>query len=514
MTLTDERVVLTDDIDRLVGLPGVLPARRPWTRRLRILLVGLDAIGLFTAWVIALQLRSFGVAGVKAFAVAAMLTVIGVGIMNALDLYLARAASVRAIELSRVFKGTLLTGAAAIVTMRVLRLQFYVTEVAAGVVLSFGFLFVARSWYRAWLGHRRRIGRNVRDVVVVGAGADAAELVQLLEEHPEMGFRVVGVLGRRSDALEHGLSSLWRGTAEEAPEVVVEANVTGAIITAGTVEPRLVDVLMRDLHAVGAHVHLSTGVRGIDHRRLRAVPMAYEPLLYLEPVTLSKLQIATKRVFDVVVASVSLLLLSPLLLLIAFLIRRHDKGPALFAQLRVGQGGRPFRVLKFRTMVVNAEDELAGIRHGNERVGPLFKMENDPRVTRLGRFLRHSSIDELPQLINVLRGEMSLVGPRPALPEEVATFDDRLLQRNRVRPGITGLWQVEARDNPSFRAYRRLDLFYVDNWSLVLDMIIVVGTVEQLIARMLKLVMSRTDEVIAAEPDSGSSAEPDLSTAS
>jgi len=242
--------------------------------------------------------------------------------------------------------------------------------------------------------------------------------------------------------------------------------------------------------------------------------MAYEPLLYLEPVTLSKLQIATKRVFDVVVASVSLLLLSPLLLLIAFLIRRHDKGPALFAQLRVGQGGRPFRVLKFRTMVVNAEDELAGIRHGNERVGPLFKMENDPRVTRLGRFLRHSSIDELPQLINVLRGEMSLVGPRPALPEEVATFDDRLLQRNRVRPGITGLWQVEARDNPSFRAYRRLDLFYVDNWSLVLDMIIVVGTVEQLIARMLKLVMSRTDEVIAAEPDSGSSAEPDLSTAS
>jgi exopolysaccharide biosynthesis polyprenyl glycosylphosphotransferase len=482
---------------------------------LRILLVGLDAVGLFAAWMIALQLRSFGVAGIKALIVSAMLSIIGVGIMNALDLYLARAASVRAIELSRVFKGTLLTGAAAIVTMRVLRLEFYVTEIAAGVALSFLFLFVARSWYRAWLGHRRKAGRNCRSVVVIGAGADAAELVQLLEEHPEMGFWVAGVLGRRSDALEHGLSSLWRGTAEEAPEVVVEANVTGAIITAGTVEPRLVDVLMRDLHAVGAHVHLSTGVRGIDHRRLRAVPMAYEPLLYLEPVTLSKLQVATKRAFDIAIASVSLLLLSPVLLLIAFLIRHHDGGPALFAQLRVGQGGRPFRVLKFRTMVVNAEGELAGLRHGNERIGPLFKMENDPRVTRLGRFLRHSSIDELPQLINVLKGEMSLVGPRPALPEEVATFDDRLLQRNRVRPGITGLWQVEARDNPSFRAYRRLDLFYVDNWSLVLDMIIVLGTIEQLIARMLKLVIMRNDPAVAdATVDTESPVEPDLSNAS
>ena len=514
MTLTEERVMPTDGADRLVGLPGVLPARRPWTRRLRILLVGLDAISLFAAWLIALQLRSFGVAGIKAFAVAALLTITGAAIMNALDLYLARATSMRAIELSRVFKGTALTGAAAIVIMRVLRLEFYVTEIVAGIGLSFLFMLIGRSWYRVWLGSRRRAGRNCRSVVVIGAGADAAELVELLDEHPEMGFWVAGVLGRRSDALEHGLSSLWRGTAEEAPEVVVEAGITGAIITAGTVEPALVEVLMRDLHAVGAHVHLSTGIRGIDHRRLRAVPMAYEPLLYLERVSLSKVQVAIKRALDVVLAGLFLIVLSPLMLLLTVLVRRQDKGPALFAQVRIGQGGRPFRVLKFRTMVVNAEAALHDIQGDNERKGPLFKMEKDPRVTRLGGFLRQSSLDELPQLINVLRGEMSLVGPRPALPAEVATFDDRLLSRNRVRPGITGLWQVEARDNPSFRAYRRLDLFYVDNWSPVLDVMIVLGTLEQLIARMVKLVVSRNEEATVAAVDVDVAVEPDLVNAS
>ncbi len=512
MTLTDERVVLPGGNDRLASLPGVLPARRPWTRRLRILLVGLDGIALFVAWLLALQVRSWGVAGPKSVIVAAMLALIGVWIMNGLDLYLARATSMRAVELARVFKGVVLTGAAAIVAMRVLRLEFRVTEVVAGIGLSFLLMLVGRSWYRTWLGTRRKAGRNCRSVIVVGAGADAAELVDILDEHPEMGFWVAGVLGRRSDALEHGLSSLWRGTAEEAPEVVVEAGITGAIITAGTVEPALVDVLMRDLHAVGAHVHLSTGIRGIDHRRLRAVPMAYEPLLYLEPVSLSKVQVAMKRALDIAVAGLALVVLSPLLLLIAFLVHRQDKGPALFAQVRVGQGGRPFRVLKFRTMIVNAEDALGDIRGNNERNGPLFKIEKDPRVTRLGGFLRQSSLDELPQLINVLKGEMSLVGPRPALPAEVATFDDRLLQRNRVRPGITGLWQVEARDNPSFRAYRRLDLFYVDNWSPVLDLMIVLGTIEQLIARVIKILVHRDAQLEHFEP--APVAEPDLSNAS
>ncbi len=143
-------------------------------------------------------------------------------------------------------------------------------------------------------------------------------------------------------------------------------------------------------------------------------------------------------------------------------------------------------MIKFRSMCVDAEARLASLRAANERTGPLFKLDGgDPRVTRIGKFLRATSLDELPQLINVLRGDMSLVGPRPALASEVAEFPAELNARHQVRPGITGLWQVEARDNPSFEAYRRLDLFYVENWSLALDLIILLGTIDQVLLRPL-----------------------------
>jgi lipopolysaccharide/colanic/teichoic acid biosynthesis glycosyltransferase len=147
-------------------------------------------------------------------------------------------------------------------------------------------------------------------------------------------------------------------------------------------------------------------------------------------------------------------------------------------------------VHKLRTMAVDAEDRLDEVMHLNERTGPLFKTESDPRVTRVGAYLRAMSIDELPQLFDVLRGDMSLVGPRPALPEEVAEFDDALLGRLRVRPGITGLWQVEAREKPSFDAYRRLDLFYVENWSLTLDLAIIIDTIPAVGDRALRVIGS------------------------
>ena len=160
-----------------------------------------------------------------------------------------------------------------------------------------------------------------------------------------------------------------------------------------------------------------------------------------------------------------------------------------------------FEILKLRSMCVDAEARLGALRaEQNDRTGPLFKLDEDPRVTRVGRFIRAFSLDELPQLLNVLRGEMSLVGPRPALPSEVAAFPADLHARHVVRPGITGLWQVEARDNPSFGAYRRLDLFYVDNWSLSLDFVVLLGTIEQLVARP---VMSRAARTLGDEGSAG-----------
>lgn len=204
---------------------------------------------------------------------------------------------------------------------------------------------------------------------------------------------------------------------------------------------------------------------------------------------------AVKRILDLVASVVGLVALAPLLILVAVAIRISDGGPALFRQTRVGLAGRTFNMWKFRSMTVDAEAKCILLAAANERHGPLFKIDHDPRVTRLGGFLRRSSIDELPQLWNVLCGKMSLVGPRPALPIEVAFFPTELLARHHVMPGITGLWQVKSRDDPSFEAYVHHDLHYVANWSIALDLLIIVGTVRQLTRR------TKSPNLLTSEPE-------------
>jgi lipopolysaccharide/colanic/teichoic acid biosynthesis glycosyltransferase len=224
--------------------------------------------------------------------------------------------------------------------------------------------------------------------------------------------------------------------------------------------------------------------------------------MYVRPATLSRLELAGKRAIDIVVAGTALVLSAPVILGAAIAIKLQDGGPVFFRQIRVGQGGRRIVVHKLRTMVVDAELRLDEVRHLNERQGPLFKVERDPRVTRIGGLLRSSSIDELPQLFDVLLGRMSVVGPRPALPSEFANFDEELKLRQLVRPGVTGMWQIEGRDKPGFESYSRLDRFYVENWSLGLDLSILVRTVPVVASRALMLLrpqarhaMHRADDV-------------------
>jgi len=185
---------------------------------------------------------------------------------------------------------------------------------------------------------------------------------------------------------------------------------------------------------------------------------------------ISALQQTTKRTMDFAGSLVLIALLSPLLIGIALWIRRDSKGPAIFKQMRAGRDGKPFVCWKFRTMVADAEQQLAELEHLSEGPGLLFKLKEDPRVTKAGKWLRRYSLDELAQLMNVLRGEMSLVGPRPALPSEVEQYDDWVRNRLRVKPGMTGLWQVSGRAETSFADYIRYDLFYIQNWSLSLDL--------------------------------------------
>ena len=213
--------------------------------------------------------------------------------------------------------------------------------------------------------------------------------------------------------------------------------------------------------------------------------MSGETFLYVEPERHPRWQLAAKRVVDVLGAAIGLLITAPVIVLAAIAIRLEDRGPAIYRQVRIGLNGRPFEVYKLRTMAPGS-DRDADLEAINERTdGPLFKAAHDPRITRVGAVVRALSIDELPQLFNVLTGTMSLVGPRPAIPDEVEQFDSELLRRHDVKPGITGLWQLEARDNPSFHAYRRLDLLYVDNWSIGLDLYIILATVPMVIAQIL-----------------------------
>jgi exopolysaccharide biosynthesis polyprenyl glycosylphosphotransferase len=225
-------------------------------------------------------------------------------------------------------------------------------------------------------------------------------------------------------------------------------------------------------------LRVSSNLPEVRSNRIWTQPFFGTTEISLRPLRLSRFKSAVKRSCDLVGSSIALLVLSPLLVGIALAVGWTSKGPVLYRQKRVGKEGVPFMVLKFRTMVDGADQLVAELKDLNEASGPLFKMRRDPRITPVGRWLRRWSLDELPQLVNVLRGEMSLVGPRPPLPEEVSAYEqDWHFDRLEVLPGITGLWQVSGRSGLSFDEYIRLDLHYVENWSLALDLFILLKTI-------------------------------------
>jgi exopolysaccharide biosynthesis polyprenyl glycosylphosphotransferase len=217
--------------------------------------------------------------------------------------------------------------------------------------------------------------------------------------------------------------------------------------------------------------------------RLTVRPVGGSSMIHVDKPQYDGAKRIQKRVFDVGFALTLLIVVSPVMLLAALAVKLFSKGPVFYRSERIGLDGRPFQMIKFRTMVVDADQRLADVAHLNECDGLLFKIRDDPRVTRVGRFLRSSSIDELPQFINVLRKEMSVVGPRPPLPSEVEGYDDQVRRRLLVRPGITGLWQVSGRSNLSWEEAIRFDLSYVENWSMVKDLVIAMSTIRVVLRR-------------------------------
>jgi exopolysaccharide biosynthesis polyprenyl glycosylphosphotransferase len=219
----------------------------------------------------------------------------------------------------------------------------------------------------------------------------------------------------------------------------------------------------------------------ISAQRLDVRPVAGLPLVDVDRPQAIAAARWIKRTYDAIGSALLLLLAAPVMGLVALAIKLEDGGPVLFRQTRVGRKGQLFECLKFRSMVLDAEARLAELAAANEGSGPLFKMTHDPRITKVGRFIRRFSLDELPQLWNALRGDMSLVGPRPALPTEVAQYDSDTRRRLDVRPGLTGLWQVSGRSNLSWDDTVRLDLYYVDNWSMIQDLMILARTAKAIV---------------------------------
>jgi exopolysaccharide biosynthesis polyprenyl glycosylphosphotransferase len=347
--------------------------------------------------------------------------------------------------------------------------------------LALATTLVARRLWHGQIRRERAIGRLTLRTVVVGANREAANLASAMRA-PGEGFEPVGFV-RTSEETEPDLDLPVLGHIGELREIIRRTGAECVFVASSAVSSEETKQVARIVRLEGLEVRVSASLPVVFSSRLSAQPVGGVMSLALRPARLTRSQRALKRAFDLVVAGAGLLITSPIWLLAALAIKLDSPGPVLYRQRRVGEGGRPFVMLKFRSMYVDAEERLAELRPLSEADGPLFKLRNDPRVTRVGRLLRRWSLDELPQLWNVIRGDMSLVGPRPPLPEEVAAYEDWHFARLEAPPGITGLWQVSGRSELSFEDYVRRDLFYIENWSLAYDLFIVLKTIPIVLSR-------------------------------
>jgi exopolysaccharide biosynthesis polyprenyl glycosylphosphotransferase len=468
------------------GTPEVGSAGRSRSRRV-LMLLDLSMIVLASA-VAVLVVRGGDMPKPAKLLSLAAVDVLTVAIIASQRLYRARVCAVRSVEIVRLSRAVFMAALCGLALDRVFTTFSSLQEVGLRTGIAALGLIAGRGAFRSWLHTQRRNGRCTRPVIIVGTGDEAFDLYRRVLMHPELGYDVRGVVGPPVGRGGREMKVPWLGDLPEVVPALRRCGANGALIATSDVSVNGVNSVVPALLAVGAHVHLSSGLRGIYHRRVVSQPLGYEPLLYLEQRgPLSGIQWSLKRLLDLVLGSIAFMLSLPVIAVAVIAIKLCDRGPVIFTQQRVGRFGKPFTLYKLRTMQTDAEQRLAEFQAMNQRTGPLFKLADDPRVTRVGRFLRAASIDELPQLLNVLRGQMSLVGPRPALLIEVAQFESSLeTYRHSVPPGITGLWQVEARDDPSFGAYEHWDAFYVANWSVLLDLAILLATAQRSVGRVTR----------------------------
>jgi exopolysaccharide biosynthesis polyprenyl glycosylphosphotransferase len=379
--------------------------------------------------------------------------------------------------------GVGLTAAVAVLSYAV-NLQVSRTYVVIALPSITMFDLVARFAIRKRLHRQRAAGLCLLNVVAVGHEPAVADLISELGRDRYHGLTVVGACVARTSGCNEIAGVPVYGGLDDVPAAVEKFGAdTVAVLACPEMDGIRLRSLAWELEKTGTDLLLSPALLDVAGPRTTIRPTAGLTLLHVDHPQLSGLPLVIKDLFDRCVAAVGLILLFPVMALLGAAIWLHDGGPALFSQTRVGKDGRTFKIYKFRTMVVDAEARKEHLVAGNDSDGVLFKLRHDPRVTAVGVHLRRWSIDELPQLLNILLGDMSLVGPRPALPEETAKYADHVRRRLVVKPGLTGLWQIGGRSDLSWDESVRLDLRYVENWSFALDLQILWKTATVLIRR-------------------------------
>jgi exopolysaccharide biosynthesis polyprenyl glycosylphosphotransferase len=473
------------DADRpLRAVPeAVRPLGRPgWERRYALSLAALDLLVVGLAALIAFELRlgdadttlAAGGTTVPYGVVVAGLAGLWLVMLLASRSYEARFLGVGFEEFKRVGNASVrllaLVGFLSFAFKATIARGFVAIAIPLGLVL----LMLARYGARRVLHALRKHGICVHRVVAVGSVAEVLALAEQVDREPFAGLRVVAVALPDYDKkteLRYGDLSLPNvGPARDMPRKLPEMGIdTVAVAGASALSSRELRQLSWDLEGTGTDLVVAPAITDVTGPRIHVRPVAGLPLLHLEAPVFGGARRVVKRAIDVVGAMVLMVALTLPFVVIAVAIKLEDRGRVFFRQERVGRASSRFRIWKFRSMREGAHDEIAALMALNESDGPLFKLRADPRVTRIGAFLRKYSFDELPQLFNVLGGSMSLVGPRPPLPTEVDVYDDHVHRRLLVKPGMTGLWQVSGRADLPWEESVRLDLYYVENWSVALD---------------------------------------------
>jgi exopolysaccharide biosynthesis polyprenyl glycosylphosphotransferase len=385
-------------------------------------------------------------------------------------------------EYRRVARGLSLGVVVFIMVTYVLKLQ----SISRGWVLlawalSTVLVILGRSIFRAVLAAARRRGHLLRRTLIVGDNAEAIELIARLNSNPSSGLDPQACLAAlREDVAKPsrcGPEIECLGSARDIAQVLTEHSFDTVVIASTAFGPDVLSRIITDLRGFDVDIELSSGLLDVTTSRVLIREVSGVPLITVRGVSFSRSERFTKRAFDLVVGALIIVIGMPFWLLLALLIKLESKGPIFYRQVRVGRDGAEFGMWKFRSMQDGADLQVAGLTAENEASGPLFKMKQDPRTTRVGRWMRKFSIDEFPQVLNVLGGEMSLVGPRPALPDEVAQYSAYDWRRMEVLPGMTGLWQVSGRSTLTFPEMVRLDLFYIENWTVGFDIGIMLRTI-------------------------------------